>query len=185
MLQHGKERQKAQIEDSLFEKIALGDEEAFRQLYYSSYKQIFAFLLSLCGNYYDAEDLMQEVYIKIRRASGTYEARGKAFSWMFKIAKNEYLGKCRKEKAYANMESMEILETQIGQTNLGTVEDRMMLQTAFHKLSKEERNIITLHLISGLKHREIAEILEKPLSTVLSRYNRALKKMKEELKCVL
>lgn len=182
MLQQKRERKMAQIKENLFEKIALGDDQAFQELYYSSYKQIFAFLLSLCGNYYDAEDLLQEVYIKIRRASGSYEARGKPFSWMFKIAKNEYLGKCRKEKGYANMESMEILETQIGETNLGMVEDRMMLQAAFSKLSVEERNIIMMHLASGLKHREIAEILEKPLSTVLSRYNRALKKMKEELR---
>lgn len=80
------------------------------------------------------------------------------------------------------MKRLEILETQIGETNLGMVEDRMMLQAAFSKLSVEERNIIMMHLASGLKHREIAEILEKPLSTVLSRYNRALKKMKEELR---
>ena len=173
MLQQKKERKMARIKENLFEKIALGDDEAFQELYYSSYRQIFAFLLSLCGNYYDAEDLLQEVYIKIRRASGSYEPRGKPFS---------YLGKCRKEKGYMNMESMEVLETQLGETNLGMVEDRMMLQAAFSKLSGEERNIIMLHLASGLKHREIAEILEKPLSTVLSRYNRALKKMKEELR---
>ena len=46
---------------------------------------------------------------------------------------------------------------------------------------EEERQIILLHAVSGLKHREIAELLEKPLSTVLSKYNRGLKKMKIQL----
>jgi RNA polymerase sigma-70 factor (ECF subfamily) len=45
-------------------------------------------------------------------------------------------------------------------------------------LSKEERTIVVLHMINGLKHREIAEITGLSLSTVLSKYNRSLKKMK-------
>ena len=45
------------------------------------------------------------------------------------------------------------------------------------QLSEEERQIVVLHAVSGLKHREIADILEKPLSTVLNKYRRALKKL--------
>jgi RNA polymerase sigma-70 factor (ECF subfamily) len=47
-------------------------------------------------------------------------------------------------------------------------------------LSDEERQIITLHAVSGLKHRQIAELLDIPLSTVLSKYNRAIKKLQNK-----
>lgn len=60
-------------------------------------------------------------------------------------------------------------------------EDRLILETAFRILSKEECQIIILHAVSGLKHREISGILHLPLSTVLSKYNRGIKKLRAQL----
>ena len=48
-------------------------------------------------------------------------------------------------------------------------------------LSEEERQIVLLHAVSGMKHRELSELLELPLSTVLSKYARALAKLKKAL----
>ena len=61
-------------------------------------------------------------------------------------------------------------------------EDRHLLQTALATLSDEERRVILLHAVSGLKHREIAAVLELPLPTVLSKYHRALKKLRAFVK---
>ena len=61
-------------------------------------------------------------------------------------------------------------------------EDRQVLQEALARLEPEERQIILLHAISGLKHREIAQLLERPLSPVLSKYHRGLKKLKALMK---
>ncbi len=60
-------------------------------------------------------------------------------------------------------------------------EDRIILETAFQVLSKEECQIIVLHAVSGMKHREIGELLHEPLSTVLSKYNRGIKKLRRQL----
>ena len=49
-------------------------------------------------------------------------------------------------------------------------------------LNEDEMEVISLHIVSGLKHREIAKLLGKPLSTVLSKYNRAVKKLQIEIK---
>ena len=62
-----------------------------------------------------------------------------------------------------------------------TTEDRTVLTAALSTLSDEERQIIMLHVTAGLKHREIAQLLELPLSTVLSKYRRALSKLKQKL----
>ena len=45
------------------------------------------------------------------------------------------------------------------------------------QLAPEERQIVVLHAVAGLKHREIAKLLDKPLSTILNKYRRALKKL--------
>ena len=57
-------------------------------------------------------------------------------------------------------------------------EDKLVIRDCMNKLSDEERQIVVLHAVSGFKHREIADILEIPLSTVLSKYSRAVKKFK-------
>ena len=64
---------------------------------------------------------------------------------------------------------------------LKSSENRMILDMAFQILSEEECQIILLHAVVGLKHREIAENLQLSLSTVLSRYNRGIKKMRKLL----
>ena len=62
-----------------------------------------------------------------------------------------------------------------------TPEDRMVIEQVMGRLSDEERQIVVLHVLSGFKHREIAELMDLPLATVLSKYHRALKKMKTHL----
>ena len=79
----------------------------------------------------------------------------------------------RKIKAEDSLEDVEELWT----VN-PDVEERLLLEAAFKQISDDERNIIVLHVLSGLKHREIAQLLELPLATVLSKYHRALKKLK-------
>lgn len=59
--------------------------------------------------------------------------------------------------------------------------DRMVLETAMSILDAEERQIVVLHAMAGFRHREIAEILDLPTGTVLSKYNRAMKKMRKEI----
>ena len=60
--------------------------------------------------------------------------------------------------------------------------DRMVLSSLLEVLSEEERQIILLHAMTGLKHREIAELLDLKLATVLSKYNRAIKKLRHAWK---
>ena len=62
-----------------------------------------------------------------------------------------------------------------------THEDALTLSQLMDTLSSEEREIVSLHALTGLKHREIAQLLDLALPTVLSKYNRALKKLKSTL----
>ena len=70
---------------------------------------------------------------------------------------------------------------QAGENEDLSPEERELLQTALAALEEQERRIVVLHAVTGLKHREIAQLLELPLATVLSKYHRALKKLKVRL----
>ena len=62
-----------------------------------------------------------------------------------------------------------------------TVEDSMIIKECLTILSDDERQSVVLHAVSGYKHKDIADLMEMPLPTVLSKYNRALKKLKERI----
>ena len=174
------------INEDWFEKIAKGDDEAFTELYYASYKQLYGFLLTLTKNKEDAEDLLQNTYIQIRNGSHLYQKQGTPMTWMCAIAKNQYLdyirvhGK-RRTVDFGEVENYVSEGMSDGTDHAKDVENRMLLEHLFSILGEEERTIVVLHMINGLKHREIAELIGLPLSTVLSKYNRSLKKMKNNI----
>ena len=175
------------IDEGLFEKIANGDDAAFAELYYASYRQIYGFLLALTKNKEDAEDLLQNTYIRIRNGSHLYRKQGTPMTWMCAVAKNQFLDFVRKKSKGVSVDFDEV-EKYVSE-GLGTgvkqhkdVENEMVLEKAFEILNKQERTIVVLHMIDGLKHREISKITGIPLSTVLSKYNRSLKKLREFIK---
>lgn len=170
-------KRKNKIDEDIFEEIANGNDEAFTALYYATYKQIYGFLLSLTKNKEDAEDLLQNTFIKIRNGAHLYKKSGTPMAWMCTIAKNQYLDFVRKYGKYQGID-YELVENQMPYSTINDADNRLIIHAAFECLSDEERTIVVLHLINGLKHREIAEIIKIPLSTVLSKYNRSLKKMR-------
>lgn len=175
------------IDEGLFEKIANGDDAAFNELYYASYRQIYGFLLALTKNKEDAEDLLQNTYIRIRNGSHLYRKQGTPMTWMCAVAKNQFLDFVRKKSKGVSVDFDEVEKyvsegLGTGVKQLKDVENEMVLEKAFEILNKQERTIVVLHMIDGLKHREISKITGIPLSTVLSKYNRSLKKLREFIK---
>ena len=67
-------------------------------------------------------------------------------------------------------------------TGTADPDTKLVIQACLNKLSDQERQIVVLHAMAGFKHREIAEFLELPLSTCLSKYHRAITKIKNELR---
>lgn len=168
---------RVQIEETLFSQIQQGDNAAFEKLYYLTYKPLYAFILSLTLNKEDAEDIMQETYIKIRGSCHLYKSQGNPMAWIMKIAKNIFLMKIRQEK---NKETVEFDECRdmLALNQISSTEDRLLLEHLFQYISEIDRNIIILHIVAGMKHKEIAQMLQMPVGTVLSRYHRAMKTLK-------
>lgn len=163
--------------ESAISKMAGGDKDALADLYERTSTAIYAFIVSILKDKHKADDVFQNVYLKAYENAHTYKAKGKPMAWLITIAKNECMMQFRKARAEESLDAVE----EIWITN-PDVEERILLEAAFKQISDEERNIIILHVLSGLKHREIAQILGLPLATVLSKYHRGLKKLQGLLK---
>ncbi|MDD3452710.1 MAG: RNA polymerase sigma factor [Bacilli bacterium] len=165
------------INDSLINKIAKGNAKAFDELYEKTKKIVFGIALSITKSPSDSEDITQEVYIKILEKSKLYQNNNKPLAWIYAIARNQSISLIRKNK---KTDEVDRLEDDIRFSSVDNEIDKLILKSALEILSEEELQIVMLHN-SGLKHKEIAKMLDIPLSTILSKYNRSLMKMRKFL----
>ena len=171
-------------DEKLLLRVAQGDKEAFQRLYQNTDKTIYGFILSILRSPQDAEEIMQETYLKIWTSAGSYKSQGKPLAWMFTIARNLCYMKFRDQKREADIGLSDLSEGEMGEfcPQIEDAADKIVLRTALQILNEEERQIVLLHTTAGMKHREIAADLEMPLATVLSKYNRAMKKLQKHLR---
>ncbi len=172
------------LDESLFTRIAAEDKAAFCELYRLCSSAVFSYALSILRNRTDAEDAMQDTFLKIRSAAHLYKPLGKPLAWIFTITKNISLMMYRSRTHVVQMPE-EPAEPDLGLDQIESVEDRMTLEKAFTVLPEDTCQIIMLHAVSGMKHREIAGLLKMPLSTVLSKYRRGIKRLQSELEGML
>lgn len=177
-------RETITIDETIFYRISAGEKEAFCELYEKTGNAVFSYALSLLRNKEDAEDAMQDTFLKIRSAAHLYRPMDKPMAWIFTIARNVCLMKLRQQKRFSTVPVEEVGE-QLDFREISDREDRIVLETAFRVLTAEECRIIVLHAVSGIKHREISEFFDLPLSTVISRYNRAIRKLRRQLEEIL
>ena len=121
---------------------------------------------------------MHDLYLLVWSGAGTYCAAGKPMAWVLTITRNLCLQKLREYRKRSDI-PQEDWETYIGGNSKMSPEDKLILAECLKHLSDEERQVVVLYAVSGFKHREIAKLLELPLSTVLSKYNRAMKKLRK------
>ncbi|MBQ3140600.1 MAG: RNA polymerase sigma factor [Clostridia bacterium] len=167
--------------ERLLSQIALGDREALAQLYRHSHTAVYATALSLLKNAHDAQDVTHDVFVRVWDCASQYRSQGTPMAWLLTVTKNLARMKLRDHGRHLTMDDEQWNAIPADAPALSP-EDRHLLQDALGSLSDEERRVVLLHAVSGMKHREIAEVFEMPLATVLSKYHRALKKLKGFMK---
>lgn len=159
----------------LFEKLKIKDKDAYEELYKKYSTLVYQIAFSVLKNKENAEDIMQNVFIKIANLSeeklpSKYEA-----SWLYTVTKNEAISYIRKNKE--NMPIEEVVqkssEDEI-EKMLGKNEYNQMLSY----LEDKERQIISLKVDIGLSFKEIANLLNMPIGTVQWKYYKSLHSLK-------
>lgn len=147
------------------------------KILYEQYKNaIYLFILSIVKNASVAEDLTQEVYIKIIKYYKSYNPMYNPKTWIFQIAKNTCYTYLKNEKEIPY--DVNILLDKNYATN---IDESYLIRDYLSKLSDIDQKIILLHIYAGLKHSEIAKILDITTTNTKVRYHNALKKLEKEL----
>lgn len=168
-----------QLED-LLGGIARGEQEALARLYEQTRGAVYGFALSYLKNAHDAQDVTQDTFVRIWDSAHQYRPQGTPMAWILTVTRNLALMQLRRSGRDQELDS-EVWDAIPTDAPGVTPEDRALLQTALARLSHRERQVVMLHAVAGLKHRETASMLDIPLATALSLYRRALKKLKVEL----
>ena len=158
-------------------KISEGDMSALTVVYDCMARQMFALALSILKSYADAEDAMQETFLKVIQSINTYRKNGNARAWLLSITRNTAIDIMRKKN-----NSLCVEDTAFVSKESKDFADKIAIEDALMTLDREDREIVVLKIVSGLKFREISQLTELPLTTVQKRYQRALKKLKTQLK---
>ena len=167
--------------DRLLIQVGQGDREAFARLYGLTRGAVYALALSLLRDAHEAQDVAQDVYVKVWESAPTYRPQGSPMAWLLTVTRNLARSRLRQSGRQTTLDEEAWNAIPAAPPGVSP-EDRQVLQESLARLGAEERQIVLLHAATGLKHREIAQLMELPLSTVLSKYHRGLKKMKALMK---
>ncbi len=162
--------------DQCIARIAGGDQDALADLYSRTRPAVYGFALSILKNPHDAEDVLHDAYLQVWQAAGQYRTQGKPRAWIMTIVRNLSLSRLRQQGRTEPLAQV-VWQDLLDDNPAVSEEVRRTLRALLEALGDQERQIVTLHALAGLKHREIAAMLALPLPTVLSKYSRALKKL--------
>ncbi len=171
-----------------------GDLQAFDELMQRYHGRIYALLYHMTSNKEDAEDLLQEVFLKAYQSLPKFRGQSSFYTWVYRIGVNRAINfvKKRKRKSALSLDHVDLgLErdpafvelasgnTPLHQTNLNELQKK--LNTALQTLSDKHRIVVVMHDIQGIPHNEIAESLDCSPGTVRSRLFYARQQLQAEL----
>lgn len=178
--EYGKAEGRRELE-RLLSGIAAGRPEDMSELYSRTRTAVYSLALSYLGNAHDAQDITQDTFVQVWERAGQYRPNGSPMGWLLTVCRNLALMRIRKADRHADLDDSGWDAIPAEEKGL-SVEERALLQDALALLDKNERQVVMLHAAAGMKHREIAVLLEMPLATVLSKYHRAIKKLRAFMK---
>lgn len=173
-------------EEKLIEKCKKGNRKAQKYLYDKYSSVMFGICIRYSKNLNDAEDILQEGFIKIFGYINSYEGKGSFEGWMKRIMVNTaitFYHKNLKHKYHDDIsELQETINTDSNWQDSDFTHDELLriIQT----LPDGYRNIFNLYAIEGYKHKEIAQMLEIDVSTSKSQYHRAKKIIRNKLEAL-
>ncbi|MDP4610381.1 MAG: sigma-70 family RNA polymerase sigma factor [Opitutales bacterium] len=164
--------------------LAEGDRAAFASIVERWQTRLINFFYRATGNRSDSEDLAQETFIELYRASARYEARGTFSAFIFTVARRRMIDSYRK-RARRPLDFIDPTDF-VMQQQAEEINHTSEIEEAFHRalaaLPDNQRNAILLLQQQGLSYEEIAETLEASLSAVKTWIHRARTHLREELK---
>jgi RNA polymerase sigma-70 factor (ECF subfamily) len=176
----------AEINDTnLVEQYLKGDEKALELLIKKYLKPVYGFAFRYAGNAADADDIAQEVFVKVWRNIKKFDQQKSFKTWIFTIAKNTAIDLLKKKKVipfstFEDENGYNFIADNLASQSLSPAQEAEKKETAgfvssvIQQLSLSYQKIISLRHDKDLSFQEIADFLGEPINTVKSRYRRAI-----------
>lgn len=179
-------------DNELVEIVRTKNSERYSEIVERYQTRLFVYIYRLIGNKEEAEDLLQDVFVKAYRNLNSYDTSRKFSSWIYRIAHNETVNFI-KRKSLKRFISWETITTAKDKLDSSSEEEGADIAWIRKEISKEVseaisrlpskyKQVLTLRYYADQSYEEIADILGKPVNTVGTLINRAKKKLSEELK---
>lgn len=153
----------------------------FQQLVDGQYAPLYRFALSLAKSEADAADLTQQTFFLWASKGNQLRDKSKAKSWLFTTLYREFLNRRRHEVRFPKVELEEVCEEEMSiSPNVNTLDSATVLQ-ALHAVEEPFRAPLTLFYLRQFSYQEIAEMLEVPIGTVMSRLSRGKAQLRQRL----
>jgi RNA polymerase sigma-70 factor (ECF subfamily) len=177
-------------DQSLIRLIARSQESALSELYDRYSRLVYSLALNAVGDPATAEEITQDVFIRIWDHAGTYQAeKSKVLTWIASITRYRSIDIIRRRKIRPESQSVswEIEPSAIEMNPINVEETveisqkRRRVRQAISMLPEEQRQALAYAYFQGYTHREIAEVLGEPLGTVKTRIRLAMQKLRQLL----
>ena len=155
------------------EKCRKGESEAFRHLVQRYQRQAIGHAVAIVGNREDALDALQDAFVDAFKAINSFDSSRSFYPWFYVLLRNRCYKTAAKRREMSSVDDLEILAPQTGLSS----EERFALEKALSELSREFREVVTLKYLDGLSYDELAERLQIPKGTVMSRLFYARRQM--------
>ena len=162
--------------DALIVRVSRGDMSALEELYNEFSRAVYAYAMTIVNDRDTAEDIMQDVFVKVYRCSSGFVPQGLGKAWIMRIARNLSLNAVTRRREEGTEEELETLRAPDRPEDHAVL--RVALDGAMKSLSDDERQIVTLHAVSDMTLSDIAKTLGQPLGTVKWKHAAALKKLR-------
>jgi RNA polymerase sigma-70 factor (ECF subfamily) len=154
-------------------------EAAFTRIFRAHWAKVVALGFRLTHDPMEATDVAQETFLLVHRGLGSYRGQGPIVSWLMKIALHVAFKERKRRKRSRTVHPAALESVPARPTPEGSPDERLGLALA--SLPEEQRAVLSLFAVEGLKHSEIAEALGIPEGTVWSRLHHARRKLHELL----
>ncbi|MDH3644797.1 MAG: sigma-70 family RNA polymerase sigma factor [Gammaproteobacteria bacterium] len=167
-------REESLTDEKLVERFQAGDQAAFETLYGRYRDRVYAVVKRFVTDAADADDLVQDVFLKALLALPRFRGDSQLFTWLYRIAMNAGINfKSRRSAEYSNAKLLEPT-TDIGPERLCMgVGDARQAQQAIDRLSPPLRQALVLNVVRGFDYEEVSTLADCPIGTVRSRISRA------------
>ncbi len=172
----------AKAEVALVDRARAGDLQAYDELMRRYQERIYGTVYHMTSNHEEANDLVQETFIKAHQALKTFKGGSSFYTWVYRIAVNKTINflKQRKNRQGMSLNDLDfnaendpglvaLISHKTPRREAGLAELQKKLNEAMGRLSEVHRLVVTLHDVQGVAHEEIAEIMECNIGTVRSR----------------